>query len=297
MAENSQINYDHLIGELNKLAGRYQRGPHGSHVNSEIRRAIDALVSWAEETGTQTGVIFNHAKSIFEAIEKISISIIANHSDSGLIWYKERFDVILGKSKRKQPIEFDRFLLVEGVELYIDQPVRVPTLERKIIDILCAMEIYAFSCEMMHPSKYSPYGNIDSPITAMHPVVKTAVAILFNIAVLSIFGAIYYFLISRFLPGWVGIFLMTLGSIYFVTTSLYLLFILPKAVFSHHRARSKVIKTLDAMGECYAQIDLNSKMSSKRTREVVDRAAEHGVVWPPSLYLLLDKAEKDDGII
>jgi len=181
---------------------------------------------------------------------------------------------------QKQPY-MDRSSIEEAASAYLRLPYRAERLERTFVDVLVALEMYAFG-EMMF-TKY-PVGlrwlPTRSPIQEKHILRRYLGGQVWNAAIF-LGGA---WLAGDALNGLVA------NVLIFVFLALVVLstVLLPFAWRHQTKARSTVWKCLHGMFETYSELSSDGTISTRRLREVAVKAADVGVGWPGPLFAILD---------
>lgn len=194
--------------------------------------------------------------------------------------------------KRRQFPYMSRDEIESQAYAYLELPYRVPGLERLLIDILIALELYAYTKEMLQkPIPGLAWAN-RSPLMQKHVLRKYIFAQFWG--GLCLLGLA--FLASNYgrnvvgptAAGWisgtlVGLFLLDLV----VSTAL-----LPFAWRAQRKEKEQVRRLIKHMLETYHELRGEGQLSTRRLREVATRAADAGTVWPKPLFLILDDNER-----
>jgi len=183
----------------------------------------------------------------------------------------------------------DRYSIEEAATSYLALPYRAPLLERALVDLLIALELYAYSKEMLEkPPMGLRWLNTRAPLTQKH-------------------------VLRRYIGGWFWSGVMLLGPAYLAgdfgprvigdTASMWIagafvvLFLLdrgfstvmlPFAWRAQWKARKQTRDLMIAMAHTYGELNGDGQVSTRRLREVAAKAADKGVVWPKPLFLILD---------
>src|SRR5262249_17135634 len=70
---------------------------------------------------------------------------------------------------------------------------------------------------------------------------------------------------------------------------------LPWVWREQHKAASRVMELLQSMGTVYEELNSNGLVRVRHFRDRVSKAADKSVIWPSSLFVLLDDVEARDG--
>lgn len=182
----------------------------------------------------------------------------------------------------------DRFGLEQDAYGYLDLPYRAPLLERTIVDLLIALELFAYSKEMFEKLPAGLRWLSQSPLTQKHVLRQYLGGRVFG-AVLFL-GPAYF--AATFAPrlfgetasAWIVGILVGLFVLELVFSTIRLPFAWRYQRKSKRRARDLLI----AMAHTYSELSGDGQISTRRLREVAARAADAGVVWPKPLFLILD---------
>ena len=194
-------------------------------------------------------------------------------------WRHETNPLHLIKSQ-KQPYMY-RSSIEQAASAYLRLPYRAERLERTLVDVLVALELYAFG-EMMF-TKY-PIGlrwlPAQSPIQEKHILRRY-----FGSQV----GNAVFFLAGAWIAGdaFNGFLANVLVFIFFALLVLSTV-LLPFTWRHQAKARSTVWKCLHGMLETYSELSSDGVISTRRLREIAVKAADVGVGWPGPLFAILD---------
>jgi hypothetical protein len=182
----------------------------------------------------------------------------------------------------------DRFSIEQDAYSYLDLPYRAPLLERTIVDILIATELFAYGKEMFEKLPVGFRWLSQSPMRQKHILRKYFGS--------RILGAVIFlgpaFLAGTFAPqligqtasDWIAGILVGLFFLDLVIATIAIPF-----AWRHQRKSKRTVRDLlKEMASTYAELSGDGDVSTRRLREVAARAADSGVVWPKPLFLLLD---------
>jgi hypothetical protein len=194
-------------------------------------------------------------------------------------WRHERDPLALVK-KEGSPY-FERSSIECAASEYLNLPYRSKLLERTLVDVVVAMELYAFLLQMlMSVPWFLRWLPANSQLQQKHVARQYISGQVFS-AVVCLGGA---WLASN--AAWKtasNILVSTFfGSFAFLTIAL------PFAWRRQTKSRSNVPKIIEAMIRTYAELESNGVVSTRRVREVATKAADTGVVWPGPLFAILD---------
>lgn len=187
------------------------------------------------------------------------------------IWRHVRQPILAGKKRLDPYIQIQQ--VQDATAAYLDLPYRVETLDRILVDMLVASEMYAFADEIQ-------------------PLLKQKLPILLrwlldNVVSLVgagvVAGSIIWMWPESTMAYWIAgiifgvIFLMSAWS-------------LVAYPFFYPRVRRHLQKTLgiiDAMLDAYAALG-GEPASVKHVQERINRATDAGAVWPAQLFVLIE---------
>jgi hypothetical protein len=193
-------------------------------------------------------------------------------------WRHERDPVALVKAK-KQPYINRSSAECAAVE-YLNLPYRSAGLERLLVDVLVALELYAFSDEMLTPPLLIRCLPPRSPLYKKHVFREYIVSQLWG-AVVLLGGAWLAASAEWRNIAYVLIFLFVAEL---VRTTIGLVF----AWRRQSESRGEVWKCIKAMVDTYWELSSDGVVSARRIGEVAVKAADIGVVWPGPLFAILD---------
>ncbi len=179
--------------------------------------------------------------------------------------------------------------LESSASAYLALPYRAPLLERTLIDVLIALEMYSYGEEMLSPRPtYLRWLPARSPLHQSHALVSYLSTVFWNGLILL---GLAYLAMNLFAPlfgttaaNWISGFSIGLFLLSFILGTLFL----PFNWRQQSKGRRKVRELMMAMVRAYAELGSEGSLSTKRVREVVSKAADIGVVWPGPLYAILD---------
>jgi hypothetical protein len=191
--------------------------------------------------------------------------------------------------------KIDRLDLESCVGLYINLPVRSQRTERVLIDALVAVELLSFGKEMFHEPKFPTVTPL-SPFRQPHPLWAFTKGQIKNLVMGCIILAILAFLTYR---GWIGE-AVTIWAACIVIGLLCVGFLISLAALPAYwtglyRTSEKVRGLLKQMSDVYGELNPHGLISARFIRERAAIAAERGVIWPSSLFVLLEDVEARAG--
>jgi hypothetical protein len=183
----------------------------------------------------------------------------------------------------------DRSSLETVVGEYLALPYRSPAMDRLLVDVLIAMELYAYGDEMLNEKTFGLFP-ARSPLKQRHALLAYLRGQLINAVLLVGIAALALWANSK---GWVSessawwvsgicVFLFLLSAV--VST-----FALPFAWRQQAKERHNVAKLLLTMAAVYNELRSDGPISAQYIRDRANNAAaQEGVVWPAPLFALLD---------
>jgi hypothetical protein len=175
-----------------------------------------------------------------------------------------------------------------ATEEYLDLPFRCAAIDRLLIDVLVAMEMYGYGNDMWNENTYGLFPP-RSPIKQPHILKEFLKGHFINAVCLGCVAAFFMFLNKAGIMGggWaVGIALVSV-SYFFLALGLGII-ALPFAWGNQRKARKEVIDLMLAMNSVYLQLKSDRAISALHIRECAQKAHDLGVSWPAVLFTLLD---------
>jgi len=186
-------------------------------------------------------------------------------------WYHQGRVRLAGKKRLTPYITVNE--TQEAVATYLDLPYRVPALDRILVDMLMASEMFAFADEVQ------PILNKKLPLLLGW--------LLNNILSVLIGGGIaalcFWIGDGGTVLNWVGGIILALTLLGTAWSLIAYPFYYPK-VRAHHK---KVEGAISAMLDAYAAI-AGSPASTKHIGEMLAKATDKGAVWPSQLMVLME---------
>ncbi len=208
-------------------------------------------------------------------------------------WHFDRRPLHAIRSKKTPHI--DRNSIEHCVGRYLQFPYRSQIIDRFLVEILVAIEMYAFGDEMFNEETFGIIPH-RSPLKQRHIVwsylrgVALSAIVLLGLAV----GSLYLSISGVLGVGWAIGLATTFGGL-FALDFLFRSINLPKAWMTQTKARKKVLVILDAMMNTYASLHSSGPISASHIRQRVEAAANAGVIWPTPLYVMLDDIDARTG--
>jgi hypothetical protein len=177
---------------------------------------------------------------------------------------------------------------VEGVaSFYVSQPLRSQVLDRAIVDMLIALELYQFADEMIHPYVI-PGLPTRSPLKQPHPL---WVFIRDNAIVTAVLGGIGWAAAAAMadyrIGAW-GSWVIGICVILWIINAVWSVIALPFVWKRWAAARKKTLELLQGMLNTYQHMQSDSVISANHVLDSVKATGNIGVVWPSPLYVVLE---------
>ena len=186
--------------------------------------------------------------------------------DSYKPWYHKQY--VMREALDGEMTDFDRMTLEGLVGRYLDWPFRHERVDRLLVDLLMACEIFAFGRETKHQIKAQ---------TAWGWIKYRFYNLLF-------WGAVVW--LAYVLASWGWISNGTADGTLMVAVFLYILEIVISLFLA--RKGNPAGKLLREMSLAYTELSSSGPISVSRVEERAKAAGDAGVGWPPPLYVLLE---------
>jgi len=264
--------FDYFMGE-HRWGISAERTQAARDESSQLRAVCYGIIDAARITGADSNALDDG----FEILSSLELSVSTVESGEQLEFW--RHDRWTNPSFQKPP-HMCRESIICCAERYLRLPYRAARLERLLVDMLVALELYGFSDEMVRKPEFVPS---ISPLHQPHAVVLFLQGSLLSTLVFG--GAIW---LSSYLPaevrGWIGYPAMVL----LIVSWVLLLVALPLVWRQQRRDKARVWQLIGLMQKTYRELAQEGPVSSKRVRELAVVAADAGVVWPGGLLAILD---------
>lgn len=296
-----QIRREWVHGEIANWSG--ERDP-SKHQYSEYKRALDALTTSATEYGMRVNASttwegeLSFQDVLAEAIDVLSDLRFAVGADEGedgekLRLWSHRLQPLYDLKVKKTPgiVRSDVELVVAR---YLRLPYRSAPIDRLLVDLLVATELYAYGNETINAPSI-PGITSTSPLKR-RPIVEWLVANLIGVGLWIVVGGAFWLLslVHLFPKSWLGGLNVILGFI-FIACLIWSAIWLPRNWWLVHKAKRKIIELLDAMNGLYAELHSAGPISARHIEHRARSTADAGVVWPAPLFVMLDDINRRDG--
>lgn len=268
-------------------------------VDSITKAAVEhALTSRVGEDGLEWDVL----RPAYDVVHSLQFGLTEHALDvdwqDNLNFWKLDSDPIR-KIKEGSAPPMDRAEVEVAATKYLELPYRSRLLDRTLVEVLVALEIYAYGSLMVGP-RGLPFiaGALlpdPSPLRQPHAFVSFVLGSLFN-AVLFL-GVAYlvqgYIYSSSAKLGWVTLALVVVFLFFLVVSMIALPFSWRRQMQARNEARA----LLRAMMHTYSELVSSGVLSAEHIRRSAQKAADSGVVWPGPLFVLLDDIVCRDGTL
>jgi hypothetical protein len=214
-------------------------------------------------------------------------ALVRDWSDKSLDFWDSHSSPI-DKIKADKVPYIDRSSLESVVGDYLALPYRCQAMDRILVRVLIAMELYAFGDEMMNERTFGLFPP-RSPLKQLHVFLAYLRGQIVNGVFFAGVAALALWASSS---GWVS----KSGALWIsgICVFLFLLFgaistlALPFAWHKQANARQQIAKLLSTMAIIYNELKSDGPISAQYIRDRANNAAQEGVVWPAPLFALLD---------
>ena len=255
-------------------------------ISNQYRHLLDAMTIAAKEYArTQNigpdnfavGVLY-HSMSIVRDFRQALVESPWDADRRPMLdfWQHARFPI--DKIRREKIPYVERQSIEACVGQYLDLPFRCMPMERILIDVLVAMEFYAFGDEMLN-----------NPLKQAHIlwfpfiVLSLSAMVFLGLAALAIYAGSKEWIGAGWSLGIAGV-LSGLFALHSIVVAVTLLWWGP----AERKARQRVMNLLGHMSTVYAALQSSGPISARHIRELIDSAGTEGVIWPAPLFVLLD---------
>jgi hypothetical protein len=227
-------------------------------------------------------------------VDALSDALIdyAQQDNAGRRWNFWRHDPQPGRTIRQDRIpHIDRSSVEAAVDRYLDLPYRAPYFERTLVDVLVAMELYAFGNQFFAPFPWllslwiipaSPIQQWPMPISFIVGQATNALIMLGPAFLIAVYGSA---VVGQSAADWLSGGLLVLYLIGFAIGVVAL----PIAWWNQIKGGRRLQRQLTAMAQVYAELGSDGPVSTRRIRDAATHAANNdGIVWPPPLFAVLD---------
>jgi hypothetical protein len=220
-------------------------------------------------------------------VSNLRSSLLEDWKDKSLNFWDNQANPIYKIKTGKVPY-IDRSSVESVVGGYLALPFRAQAIDRFLVRILVAMELYAFGDEMLNEKTFGLFP-ARSPLKQRHALLAYLRGLLVNGV---LFGGIGAFAVWANSSRWISE--SSMGWIVGICVALFLLFAvigtiaLPGVWYKQGKARRQVLNLLTTMATIYTELQSDGPISAQHIRARANDATQQGVVWPAPLFALLD---------
>jgi len=192
-------------------------------------------------------------------------------------WGHQEFPISRIESRKIPTIYKEQ--VEKSVGTYLELPFRSKAIDRLLVDILVAMEIYAYGNAALNKDRFAAIkGQFENAL------------IFAGGAGFSIFAGSKEWIDREWSHG-IAYFLLAVFIIYFIRT----IFLLPSLWKDIFKIKKCKIKLLGIMVSMYKDLESSGPISANHIRTIAESSGEKGVVWPAPLFALLDDISQRTG--
>jgi len=289
-----QVRREYVEHEISKWAND---GDCSKHSYSEYRRALDAISKGAmdyavarelpkDDYGPNT-----FGDVLYDACEVLSDLAFAVRANEGankeqLRLWSHRHQALNEVRSKKVP-QLDRSEIEACVGRYLKLPFRAQEIDRLLVDLLVATELFAYGELMLLAPSIPGFGST-SPLKRRPILEWVANAVLTIVIWLAIAAGLWGLSLVHLIPeSWLVGPNVVLGVLAFVSIAWSTL-TLPRTWWLVHKGKAKVLSLLDLMNGVYFELSSNGPISGRHIDQQARTASNAGVVWPAPLFALLD---------
>lgn len=255
----------------------------------------DEIAAYAREAGISTEVPSRYGASPFEELVNdctdifYDIGYAVSYPDmpqKRLNCWKH-FDRPLELIGRKMTPKISRDEAEAAVGKYLKSPCRAQSLDRLLIDLMIAMELFAFGDEVINPLHLPGF-----TATPLHKVKPIKDWLLWRVAMATVCGGTFGIFcglsaINFFPAAWL-VWPFIVALLVFVVDFIWTTILLPSVWIKVSKQKHKISDLLAALNAVYSSVVSSGPISARHVLREVEAAADKGVGWPAPLFALLD---------
>lgn len=273
---------------------------------SEYSLALDAITDGAIEYSSKVGASVSwRGEPSFERILDDAISLISNlrfavrsgqsdgEDENPLSLWSHRgqplYDVKAANSPSLSRPE------IEGVVGdYLNLPYRARAIDRLLVDLLIALELYAYGNEVLNPVYIR--GVTPKPLLKRSALLNWSFEIGGTLCIWIVIGLALWVLnaIGLFPESWLWVIHGVLALL-FSANAAWATLHLPGAMIALSKGKKQALGLLSQMASVYSELSSDGPISARHIEQRARIAADAGVVWPGPLFALLDDINRRDG--
>jgi hypothetical protein len=174
--------------------------------------------------------------------------------------------------------------LKEAAARYLRFPFRFKEIDRLLVDALIAAKLFGFGDAM-----WNPVVGFETPMKRSHALLTYIIGQVVNAI---IFGLLIWFttwlygqdVIGNTIWIWIVAILVLILLLFFVVATACLPILWLRQVGSKQR----VVNLMEGMTRVYSELKSDGAISANHVRERAQKVADSGVIWPPTLFAVLD---------
>jgi hypothetical protein len=274
--------------------------------HSEYQRALDAITAAGVEHAERVGASLEWRAnpSIYGILEE-GINVLSHLRfavRSGEFNQKDEEPLRLW-SHRSQPLydlkikrtpSLGRQDIEAVVGSYLRLPYRAQVIDRMLVDLLIALELYGYGDEILNPVYIK--GLTPTPPLKQSAVLGWLTEIGVGLAIWIVVALVLWGLAAiRIFPGSWLLGANALLALLFLANAAWATVFLPRAMLALRNRKQAILGLLTQMNSVYLELRSDGPISARHIEERARKAADAGVVWPAPLFALLDDISRRDG--
>ena len=197
----------------------------------------------------------------------------------------------IDKVKRGGGLPISRDQVEGAVGDYLALPIRSSLVDRTLVDILLATELFAFASEVFGKTGFARVSIAKGNGPLGFVIGRGCSLLMFAVPIGVVSGAAAMGWLSE---GWtIGLILTLIGL--FLLETIWVTFRFPFAWRAQIRNNAKIAELLGTMHGVYTEMNTAGLISAKHIRERAQAASAAGVGWPAPLFVLLDDIIEREG--
>lgn len=272
--------------------------PVYEHFKSESERALNEITKAATEYAMTKGIPVEggYRGQRFEDVLSQATSVLTNlryalrlgdgvGADRLKLWSHRIQPFHWVKAKRVP--EIDRIEVESVIGQYLALPYRSEAIDRLLVDLLIAMELFSYANEMVNG--VSIPGIFSTSPLKRSPLLEWLVNFLLSGLIWLIVGTALWglSLIRLFPTDWLSGANVALGLL-FLASVLWTTAWLPRTWWAVAKAKTQIRLLLDQMSGVYCELNSQGPISARHVDQRARSAANAGVIWPAPLFVLLE---------
>lgn len=219
---------------------------------------------------------------IADFVYNLHDSVSDYHKPDPNFWRHDQFAI--EKAKRGEGLTITRDQVEGAVADYLALSVRSEVVDRTLVDILLATELFAFASEVFGKAMYSRVGVAKGNGPLGFVVGRGCSLLIFAIPIAIAAGAAAMGWLSE---GWTTGIIVTIIGLFLLETA-WVTVRFPFAWRAQIRHNAKIGEILSVMNGVYSEMNSTGPISARHIRERAQAASAEGISWPAPLFVLLD---------